>query len=112
METFRIRPEYGGANLLFEFCGDHRAEGYPNVSMLLAEVLGAIPQKHPVFSAETMIATDRYFSYWLYKNGTYEIDDDIWGYFITVPDGNPKVIADLEHALTNSGQFVRTDEPI
>jgi hypothetical protein len=62
MEKFRIRPEYGGANLLFEFCGDHGAEGYPNVSMLLAEVLGAISQKHPVFSAETMIATDRYLA--------------------------------------------------
>lgn len=112
MEKFRIRPEYGGANLLIKFCGDHRAENYPDVSALLAGALGAILQKHPVFSAETMIVTGRYFSYWSYKNGTYEIDDDIWGCFITVPDSNPKVIADLEHALTNSGQFVRTDEPM
>lgn len=106
MEKFRVR--YGGAHSLIEFCGDHRAENYPNVSRLLADALGAMSQKHPVFSAETMIATDRYFSYWSYKNGIYEIDDDIWGCFITVPDGNANVIADLEHALTNGGQFVRT----
>jgi hypothetical protein len=109
MEKFRIRPEYGGTNLLIEFSGDHRAADYPNVPMLLAAALGATQQKHPVFSAETMIANDRYFSYWSYKNGIYEIDNDIWACFINVPDGSSRVIADVEHALTNSGQFVKED---
>jgi hypothetical protein len=107
MEKFRVK--YSGANSLIEFYGDHRAENYPNVSKLLADALGAMPQKHPVFSTETMIATDRYFSYWSYKNGTYEIDDDIWGCSITAPDGSLNVIADLEYALTNSGHFVSMD---
>jgi hypothetical protein len=107
MEKFCIR--HSGENAFIELCGDHRAEGYPYVSMLLAEALNAVSQPHPVFSAETMIATDRYFSYWSYKNGIYEIDDDTWGYFITVQDGGPTVVADLEHALTSSGNFVRKD---
>lgn len=94
--------------MLIEFCGDHRSENYPNIAMLLADALGAELQGHPI-SAETMIATDQYISSWSYKNGVYETDDDIWGYFITVPDGSLKVIADLEHALTNSGHFVKAE---
>lgn len=109
MEKFRVRPEYGGTKLLIEFCGDHRAADYPKVPILLANALKARQERHPVFSAETMTATDRYFSYWSYKNGTYEIDDDIWACFISVPDGSPTVISDIEHALTSSGQFVKGD---
>lgn len=108
MEKFRIRPERGGTNLLIEFCGDHRSENYPDITMLLVDALGAEVQGHPI-SVETMIATDHYISSWSYKNGIYETDDDIWGYFITVPDGSLKVIANLEHALTNSGHFVKVD---
>lgn len=107
MKKFRIRPEYGGTKLLIEFCGDHRSPDYPDVSNLLAAALGATQQKHPVFSAETMIATDRYCSCWSYKNGVYEIDDDMWACFISVPDGSAKVMADLERVLSDSGRFVK-----
>ena len=107
MEQFRIRPAHGGTNLLIELCGDHRAPGYPKVAALLAAALGATWQAHPVFSAASMMATDRYFSCWTYDGGTYEIDDDVQACCITAADGNAGVIADLEQALTASGLFVR-----
>lgn len=109
MEKFRVRPGYGSKELLVELCGDHRTPGFPNVLKLLAESLRAKQQDHPTFSSETMIANDRYFTYWSYANGKYEIDDDVWACFITAADGNPQVIADIEQALTTSGRFEKED---
>jgi hypothetical protein len=61
MEKFRIRPEHGETNLLIEFCGDHRSENYPNITLSLVDALGAQVQGHPI-SAEAKIATDQYIS--------------------------------------------------
>jgi len=108
MEKFRIRLTYGGMQPLIEFCGDHRAPGFPDVARILASALVATRQEIAPPTAETMIANDQYLSHWSYAGGTYEIDDDVWTCVVTVPDGNARVLADIEHALTHSGRFVRS----
>jgi hypothetical protein len=110
-KAFRIRPAYGTPHLLIELCGDHRAPDYPDVALLLEAALGARQRPHPPGATTIMTATDEYFSTWSYAGGCYRIDDDVGGYFITVPDGNPAVIADLERALVAGGRFVRVDVP-
>jgi hypothetical protein len=109
MEKFKVRPGYQSKELLIEFCGEHRTESFPNVSSLLAAALSAKQEKHPVFSVETMIGNDRYFSYWVYQKGVYEIDDDIWACFISAPNNNVEVIEDIERALIKSGLFEKED---
>jgi hypothetical protein len=110
MEKFRIRPGRGGVQPLIEFCGDHRAPGFPDVARILAATLGATRQT-PSLAAEVMIASDRYVDAWSYEGGIYEIDDDVWACFIHVPDGRDGVVADIERALLHSGRFVRADGP-
>jgi len=108
--TFRIRPAYGTDHLLVELCGDHRAPGYPDVARLLAAALGATQHPHPPGATTIMMATDRYASTWSYPGGRYEIDDDVCGYFVMAPDGDPAVIADIERALVAGGCFVPADD--
>ena len=109
-KTFRVRPAYGSSHLLIELCGDHRAPDYPDVAQLLAATLGATQHPHPPGATTLMMATDAYVSTWSYAGGCYEIDDDVCGYFIMVPDGDPAVIADIERALVAGGRFVRADD--
>jgi len=110
-EAFRVRPAFGTGHLLIELCGDHRAPGYPDVARLLAAALGATPHPHPPGATTIMMATDQYVGTWSYARGCYEIDDDVGGYFIMAPDGDPAVIADVERALVAGGGFVRADDP-
>lgn len=111
METFRIRPGCGGTRPLIEFCGDHRAPDFPDLARIVAAALGATRQAQSMPAAEAMMACDAYASRWSYAGGTYEIDDDTWACFITVPDGGAQVVADIERALLDSGRFVRDESP-
>ena len=105
-----MRPAYQSKELLAEFCGDHRAEGFPKLAQLLAQALDSKEQPHPVFDTPKIaMETDRFFSYWAYDKGTYEIDDDIWACFISAPQNNVQVIADIERVLLESGLFIREE---
>ncbi len=105
---FRVRPVYHGSELLIEVLGDHRAEGFPNVASILRDTLHATKEPHPdkLDDPQVALAQDRYFSFWAYPGGSYEIDDDIWGLFISAKEHNEAVIADVERALLSTGQFV------
>lgn len=109
-ERIRVRPGYHSKDLLIEFCGDHRSEGFPNVSEILRKALCSEQVKHPNFDeVKIAMSQDRYFSYWAYANGTYEIDDDIWGLFVSTREDNDRVIGDIERSLMQSGLFVKED---
>ena len=106
MELFAVRPGYQSEELLVEFFGDHRGDGFPNVWDILARGLNAQPRAHPTLDTASIgIATDEHISFWQYENGTYEIDDDIWGLFISAPNNNAQIMADIERALVASGAF-------
>ncbi|WP_155635395.1 hypothetical protein [Burkholderia cepacia] len=62
-------------------------------------------RQHATFDGQTPIA----FSYWTYARGHHEIDDDIWGLFVTAPIDNSSVIADIENARLSTGKFVKED---
>jgi hypothetical protein len=110
MEKFRVRPGYKSKELLVEFCGDHRADAFPNIAKILAQALDAKAGKHPDLNTTTLaMATDEFISYWTYRNGSYEIDDDVWACFILAPQNNVQIIADIENALLNTGLFVKDD---
>jgi len=105
-----IRPEYHGERLLVEFCGDHRANGFPNVSELLQRNLGAVRLQNPKIDEVTCaVAMDKYISYWTCAAGNYEIDDDTWGLFIAAEENNAQVISAVEQVLVHSGFFSRQD---
>ena len=55
------------------------------------------------------MATDEFITLWKYKNGEYELDDDIWAYFIHASENNEQVIADIEEVLLASGQFIKEE---
>ncbi|MFC4525560.1 hypothetical protein ISN76_00335 [Dyella halodurans] len=109
---FRVRPVYHGSELLIELLDDPRKDGFPRVAEILRDALGATigpPPDNlndPRF-ALAALAQDRYFTYWSYPGGNYEIDDDIWGLFVFAKDNNKVVIADLERVLLATGQFVK-----
>lgn len=109
---FRIRPVYHGSELLVEIMDDHREEGFPNIGLILRDALGATQLRHPEGLDDPHIAMsqDRYFGYWRYPGGHYEIDDDIWGLFVSAKINNTAVIADVERVLTGTGHFVK--EPV
>ena len=110
VEKFKLRPGYRSQELLIELCGDHRADGYPDVAAVLSQALEAKSEKHPHFDAVAIaLGTDRFFSYWRYAGGAYEIDDDVPGCFILAPADNARVMADVEKALLKSGLFARED---
>jgi hypothetical protein len=106
---FWVRPIYHGDELLIEVLGDHRGDGFPSVVEVLREALQAVREAHPDNLDDPCIAMsqDRFFSYWAYPGGHYEIDDDTWGLFVSAKVGNRAVIADLERALLGSGRFVK-----
>ncbi|ENZ77347.1 MULTISPECIES: hypothetical protein [Ralstonia] len=108
---FRVRPVYHGSDLLVEICDDHRVAGFPNVAAVLQEALDAVQERHPenLDDPEVALSQDRYFGYWKYAGGRYEIDDDIWGLFVSAPVDNRAVIADVERALLASGKFVKEE---
>ena len=111
METFRIRSVSGGTGQRIEFCGDHRAPGFPDFARLLATGLGATSAPTSASAAQAMMASDRYVGAWSYAGGCYEIDDDVWACVIHARDGGDRVVADIERALVRSGRFVRDDTP-
>ena len=110
MEKFRVCPCYKSEELLIEFWGDHRSQSYPNIQKILEVGLSAKPKKH--LSLDTInigLATDEFISQWEYKNGEYELDDDIWAYFIMATENNAQVISDIEQVLLKSGEFIKED---
>ncbi|RQT77668.1 hypothetical protein [Burkholderia cepacia] len=106
---FRVRPEFHGSDLLVEVLDDHRAADFPSIAAILQDALHAVEVPHPDGLDEPVVALfhDRCFSYWTYARGHYEIDDDIWGLFVTASSDNASVIADIEGALLSTGKFVK-----
>jgi hypothetical protein len=110
MEKFRVRPGHKSKELLIEFWGDHRSEDYPNIRKILEVGLSAKPKKHPSLDIVSIgLATDEFISLWEYENGIYELDDDIWAYFIMATDNNAQVISDVEQVLLKSGEFIKEE---
>ena len=111
MEKFRVRPGHKSTELLIEFWGDHRSEGYPNIQKILEVGLSAKSKKHPCLDVVSIgLATDEFISLWEYPNGVYELDDDIWAYFIMATNNNAQVINDIEQVLLKSGEFLKEEE--
>ncbi|AOK59521.1 hypothetical protein [Burkholderia ubonensis] len=108
---FRVRPVYHGSDLLVEVLEDHRADHFPNVAAILQDALHSVRVPHPDGLDEPRIALfqDRYFSYWTYARGHYEIDDDIWGLFVTASINNLSIVADIARALLLTGKFVKEE---
>ncbi|WP_179401334.1 hypothetical protein [Burkholderia guangdongensis] len=108
---FRVRPVYHGSQLLVEILDDHRADGFPNVAAILQDALHSVQVPHPNDLDAPVVALyqDRYFSYWTYAGGHYEIDDDIWALFVSAAVNNSSIIADVEQALLSTGMFVKED---
>lgn len=109
---FRVRPVFHGSDLLIEIMDDHRAEGFPSVDVVLRDALRATKAPHPdkLDNPSIALSQDRFFSFWTYAGGAYEIDDDWGGLFVTAEKNNRAVIADVERALVATGQFV--PEPV
>ncbi|VWB57590.1 hypothetical protein BLA14095_02545 [Burkholderia lata] len=103
---FCVRPVFHGSDLLVEVLDDHRAADFPNVAAILQDALHSVQVPHPDGLDEPVVALsqDRYFSYWTYARGSYEIDDDIWGLFVTA-----SIVADIETALLSTGKFVKEE---
>lgn len=106
---FYVRPVFHGTDLLVEIVDDHRVDGFPDIAAMLRDGLGAERVAHPegMDRIDIALLQDRYFSYWTYPGGEYEIDDDIWGLFVTAPADNAAVIADVERVLLSTGRFAR-----
>jgi hypothetical protein len=106
---FRIRPVYHGSELLIEMLSDHRADGFPGITSILSNALRAVKVPHPdnLDNPRIALGADRYFSYWAYSGGHYEIDDDIWSLFVRAEEGSEAVICDIERALLATGQFIK-----
>lgn len=106
---FRVRPVFHGSDLLVEVLDDHRAVDCPNVAAILQDALHSVQVPHPDGLDEPEVAwsQDRYFSYWTYARGSYEIDDDIWALFVTATIDNARIVADIESALLSTGRFVK-----
>lgn len=108
---FYVRPVYHGVERLVEIVDDHRVEGFPHVAGLLSDALGARRMPHPegMDAPDIALLHDRFFSYWTYAGGAYEIDDDIWALFVVAKENHAAVIADVERALLSTGLFVKED---
>ncbi|MBN3744909.1 hypothetical protein G3N96_05590 [Burkholderia sp. Se-20373] len=108
---FRVRPVFHGSDLLVEVLDDHRAADFPDVAAILQDVLHSVQVPHPdgLDEPEVALSQERYFSYWTYARGNYEIDDDIWGMFVTASIDNAFIVADIENALLLTGRFVKVD---
>ncbi|WP_254602240.1 hypothetical protein [Burkholderia lata] len=108
---FRVRPVFHGSDLLVEVLDDHRTVDFPNVAAILQDALHSVQVPHPdgLDEREVALSQDRYFSYWTYARGSYEIDDDIWGLFVTATIDNLPIVADIEKALLSTGKFVKEE---
>ncbi|OXI81874.1 hypothetical protein CFB50_26365 [Burkholderia sp. AU33423] len=108
---FRVRPVFHGSELLVEVLDDHRAVDFPNVAAILQDALHAVQVPHPDGLDDPVVALsqDRYFSYWTYARGHYEIDDDIWSLFVTATIDNARIVMDIESALLSTGKFVKEE---
>ncbi|OXI96358.1 MULTISPECIES: hypothetical protein [Burkholderia] len=108
---FRVRPVFHGSDLLVEVLDDHRTADFPDVAAILQDALHSVQVSHPdgLDEPEVALSQDRYFSYWAYSRGNYEIDDDIWGLFVTATFDNARVVADVESALLSTRKFVKED---
>ncbi|OJA43947.1 hypothetical protein [Burkholderia ubonensis] len=108
---FRVWPVYHGSDLLVEVLEDHRTDHFPNVAAILQDALHSVQVPHPDGLDEPRVALfqDRYFSYWTYARGHYEIEDDIWGLFVTASINNLSIVADIEQALLLTGKFVKEE---
>ncbi|WP_423394376.1 hypothetical protein [Burkholderia sp. LMG 21824] len=108
---FRIRPVFHGSNLLVEILDDHRAADFPDVAAILRDALHAVrvPHPHGLDEPAVTLSHDQFFSYWTYARGAYEIDEDLWGLFVTATRDNVSIIADIERALLSTGKFVKED---
>ena len=108
LEKFIVRPGYKSKEFLIEFCGDHRSPSFPNIANLLAIALNAKLKRHSTLDVVHIgLATDEFISLWEYSNGDYELDDDIWSYFILAPSNNCQIVCDIERVLLRSGLFVK-----
>ncbi len=108
MEKYKVRPGYKSKELLVEFWGDHRGSHFPDIQGILADGLNAKPYKHlGLDTVEVAIATDEIIPLWTYENGEYQLDDDIWAFFIHARRNNAQVIADIDRVLSSSGKFVK-----
>ncbi|KWF24668.1 hypothetical protein [Burkholderia pseudomultivorans] len=108
---FRVRPVFHGSDLLVEVLDDHRAADFPDVAAILQDALHSARVPHPdgLDDPTVALSQDRYFSYWTYDRGRYEIDDDIWALFVTASTDNASVVADIERALVSTGKFAKED---
>ena len=55
------------------------------------------------------LAMDHFISYWVYAEGSYEIDDDKYGLFVRPQGNNSRVASDVEQALLRTGLFVKEE---
>jgi hypothetical protein len=109
-QRFRVRPGYQSSDLLLEVVGDHRRPGFPNVASLLSASLNARRQPHPEgLDHIDPVLHDRFITYWSFPDGSYEIDDDLWGLFVTARENNEGVIARVEGALVATGLFEKEE---
>lgn len=76
---------------------------------MLCDALHATQKPHPenLDALHIAAAQDRFFSFWAFPGGNYEIDDDIWGLFISAKENNEAVTAEVERALLATGRFVK-----
>ncbi|MBB1481668.1 MULTISPECIES: hypothetical protein [Pseudoalteromonas] len=118
MEKFLVRPGYKTEELLVEFLGDHREPQFPDIQEILVKGLKAEPDQlksfdptqYSSFDIATMaVAADEFLTFWKYSNGEYELDDDIWAFFIHAPKNNRQVISDIEGVLLASGKFIKEE---
>jgi len=105
--SFRLRTAQDGTPADIKILGDHRSDGFPDVGVLLREALVATQSPPPpglIEVVRTSMLIDRFISFWTYPGGEYEIDDDVFGMFVT-PLRGAEVGADIMVALTRSGKF-------
>ena len=109
MQKFRVRPEYKSKNLLIEFSGDHRSRGFPNVTDILKSKLNSRRAYRLRDLQKNMFNFNGYTSTWVYKNGIYEIDNDIWSLFVLASKNNETIVHDISSALLSSGYFIKEE---
>ncbi len=109
MNTFKVRPGYQSKALLIEFNGEHCAKDFPNVKKLLEKGLSSRRESRLNDFKANLYDFDGYTTTWKYKNGTYEINNDVWTLFIHAEQNNKVVIADIENVLLDSGVFLKEE---
>ena len=105
MERFKVRPCYKSKELLIEFCGNHKDKNFPNIAKLLKSGLSA--KRNNIFKdiKENIYNLDGSISTWIYRNGCYELSNDIWTLCILAPENNATIISEIEKVLLDSTIF-------